>query len=431
MKRFSQFLIEAKETKASEQAKKLGLQGDGHGDWYDSRGEFVAKTVGGELEFFNRGERVGKRDIPDGPKTKANQQVAGTQVNLPTQQIQSELPQQQQQSPEQQQNDEFSTIIFGRFNPPTIGHEKLFKTADRISLGGELKIYPSRIQDPKKNPLDPNTKISYMRKMFPKFGENIINNPDMQNIFDVLRATSEDGYGNVNIVVGSDRQAEIKNLANKYNGSEYNFSQINVVAAGTADSDKNASGMSASKMRKAAAENDFETFRRGVPKKLDDKETKKLFNDVRKGMEISIKENFNLWQIAPKLDNENLRENYVQNKIFKIGDIVENMNTGLTGKVIRRGTNYLICVTEDDIMFKSWIKDLNEYTEKNMNRMYREPGKPNTLTGTLGAAKYAAKQTPGAIKTGKENLQSGAKYYAIKEFINKYRKIKKSIYSNV
>ena len=70
MKRFSHFISEAKTTKASEQAKRLGLSGDGHGDWYNAQGEFVAKTVKGELKFFTKGQRIGKRDIPP-PTTKA------------------------------------------------------------------------------------------------------------------------------------------------------------------------------------------------------------------------------------------------------------------------------------------------------------------------------------------------------------------------
>ena len=92
--------------------------------------------------------------------------------------------------------------------------------------------------------------------------------------------------------------------------------------------------------------------------------------------------------------------------------------------IIRRGTNYLICVTESGQMFKSWIKDLREYSEVKMDKAYRQPGKPNTLVGTLGYFKYAAKQTPGAIGTGKENLQKGGRAYGL-NFINKYRKNKK------
>ena len=91
---------------------------------------------------------------------------------------------------------------------------------------------------------------------------------------------------------------------------------------------------------------------------LDDKTVKQLFNTVKKQMKI--KEGWSMWEIAPKFDWQNLRENYVSGRIFNVNQLVENLNTGLVGKVIRRGTNYLICVTEDGMMFKSWIRDLTE-----------------------------------------------------------------------
>jgi len=72
-------------------------------------------------------------------------------------------------------------------------------------------------------------------------------------------------------------------------------------------------------------------------------------------------------------------------------------------------------------MFKSWIRDVMEYTEKKVDRKMRTPGKPNTLIGTTGYFKYAAQQTPGALKTGSENFQSGGKAYGV-NFINKYKK---------
>jgi hypothetical protein len=259
------------------------------------------------------------------------------------------------------------TIVFGRFNPPTVGHDKLLKSAVRISAGGDVKVYPSRTQDPKKNPLDPDMKISFMKKMFPNFKEMIINDEEMRSIFDVLITANEEGYSSVNIVVGSDRQAEFENLAQKYNGDLYNFDLIRVVSAGVRDADADGvEGMSASKMRKAVLDNDFDSFRRGTPKSLDDTDTQSLFNAVRQGMgaKKKKKEVVELWQIAPKYDQQTLRENYLTGKIFRIGDIVENLNTGLVGKIIRRGTNHLICLTKEEYMFKSWIKDVMEYTEK-------------------------------------------------------------------
>ena len=132
-----------------------------------------------------------------------------------------------------------------------------------------------------------------------------------------------------------------------------------------------------------------------------------------------------MWEIAPKFDWRNLRENYVTGKIFNINSIVENLNTGLIGKVIRRGTNYLICVTEDNLMFKSWVRDLKEYTEVKSDSKERIPGKPNTLTGSTGYFKHVADLTPGFEKGENTNLQDGGKPYKgydIKSFINKNKK---------
>jgi len=429
MKSFFQFLSEATESQAAAQAKKLGYRGDGHGGWLDRSGKVVARTEKGKLKFIDgRGAKGAEQ-----PATGA-QPTAAAPVAQQPQAMQEPVPQPQVapgQAPEEQPAEELPplTIVFGRFNPPTVGHDKLLKSAKRISAGGDVKIYPSRSQDPKKNPLDPDSKISYMKKMFPDFKENIINDDQMKTIFDVLVTANQEGYTNVNIVVGSDRQAEFENLAQKYNGELYNFDLIRVVSAGVRDADaEGVEGMSASKMRKAVMNNDFDSFRRGTPKTLDDGDTQALFNAVRQGMQVKKskvkKESFALWEIAPKYDMRNLRENYVRGKIFRIGDSVQNLNTGLIGEVMRRGTNHLICVTEEGYMFKSWIKDVMEYTEVKMDSAYRAPGKPNTLLGTTGYLKYAMKQTPGST-LGKENLQAGGTSF-LDKFINKYKKQKVS-----
>ena len=107
------------------------------------------------------------------------------------------------------------TVAFGRFNPPTVGHGKLLSAAKKAAAGGDLAIYPSRTQDPKKNPLDPDMKISFMKKMFPEYKDDIINDEEMKSIFNVLTSAGERGYKNVNIIVGSDRQSEFDNLAQK------------------------------------------------------------------------------------------------------------------------------------------------------------------------------------------------------------------------
>jgi len=438
MKNFFQFISEAT---ASQQAQRLGLVGDGHGGWYDRQGEFVAKTEGGKLKFYNKRQKVGGKDPAQTEKEKT---IASPGYNDPALAQQQE-PQQQAPAPEAQAAAQEQppaqylpvpktkgtlTIAFGRFNPPTIGHQQLMDVAAQSASqdkDGEYLIFPSRSQDKKKNPLDPDTKIGYMQKFYPQHAGNIVNDANTKTIFDVLKMAHNNGYAGVRIIGGADRVKEFEKLSNQYNGQLYNFDNIEVVSAGDRDPDaKGVEGMSASRMRLAAAENDFKTFRSGLPPEVKPAEARELFNILRGAM--SIKEGWDIWQIAPKLDFQSLRENYITESIFKLGEKVENLNTGLIGRIIRRGTNYLICVTESGQMFKSWIKDLSEYTEVRMDKKMRLPGKPNTLVGTSGYFKYASDMTPGAVGTGEENLQSGGKAYRgynIRDFINKYRKSKK------
>jgi hypothetical protein len=433
MKSFFQFISEAS---ASQQAQRLGLVGDGHGGWYDRQGEFVAKTEKGQLKFYNKRQKVGEKDPAQTEKEKTIASPGYQDPELAQQQaVQQQAPAPEQQPAAQEKpvatpppvpkTKGTLTIAFGRFNPPTIGHQQLMDVAAQSAAAdkGDYLIYPSRSQDKKKNPLDPDTKVSYMRRMFPAHSERIVNDANTKTIFDVLKKAHNDGYTNVRIVGGSDRVKEFEKLSGNYNGQLYQFDNIEVVSAGDRDPDaKGVEGMSASRMRLAAAEGDFRKFREGLPPEMKRKEAMELFDNLRSSM--NIKEGWSIWEIAPKFDFQTLRENYLTESIFRIGQLVENLNTGMVGRIIRRGTNYLICVTESGMMFKSWIKDLSEYTEVKMDKMYRSPGKPNTLTGTLGAFKYAAKQTSGAIGTGKENLQPGGIAYGL-NFINKYRKDKK------
>ena len=388
MKSFLQFIKEL--NSPSEEAQKLGLQGDGHGGWYDRRtNEFVAKTEGGKLKFYNKRERIGQQDPRQTPHEK---DVPSPSYNDPNAQQAPVAPAPEEAVPEQQpvaqepqqppvatpppvpKTKGTLTIAFGRFNPPTVGHQQLMDVAAQSaeSDGGDYLIYPSRSQDKKKNPLDPDTKISYMRQMFPAHSERIVNDNANRTIFDVLKKAHNDGYTNVRIVGGSDRVKEFEKLSNNYNGQLYAFDAIEVVSAGDIDPDaKGIEGMSSSRMRLASAEGDFRKFREGLPPDMKRGAAQQLFDTVRASM--GINENWNTWEIAPKLDQQTLRENYVSKKIFQIGELVENLNTGLVGKITRRGTNYLICVTESNMMFKSWISDVTEYiveTKKKTKNSY-------------------------------------------------------------
>ena len=394
MKSFLQFISESK---AVQQATRMGLTGDGHGGWYDKKGEFVAKTDKGQLKFYNKRQRVGKQDPPQTDKEKNLSQQTSSQP-------QAEKPI-EMKPPEVEKTKGTLTVAFGRFNPPTTGHEKLLNTVASSSDDNDYVIIPSRSQDKKKNPLDPDMKVSVMKQMFPQHSEKIINDPGNKTIFDILKRAHNDGYAGVRIVGGADRQKEFDKLVNNYNGKMYQFDNIEVRSAGDRDPDSDSvEGMSASKQRKAAAENDFDGFLRGVPTAMNKKAARELFDNVRKSM--NIKEGWNLWEIAPKFDWKNLRENYVGKKVFNIGETVQNINTGLIGRIIRRGTSYLICVTEDRIMFKSWLRDVTEAVVNGTDKS----GVPASqrLIGTDAHRKYV------------ETLVPGFSYG--KQFINKYRK---------
>ena len=432
MKNLFQFLGEATLTaQAKEQARKMNLKSDGHGGWLNARGEYVAKTEGQRLKFFNKRQKEGEKDPAQ--KRKPGGEDAGNKPKAvgPVQQMAKRRADDDlagaplEKKPEEEGSEKEGktlTTAFGRFNPPTIGHERLLSAAKKAAQGGDLKIYPSRSQDPKKNPLDPDMKVSYMRKMFPDYEEQIVNEKDMKTIFDVLTTASEEGYTSVNIVVGADRQAEFESLAQKYNGDLYDFDEIRVISAGVRDADaEGVEGMSASKMRKAVADGDYNAFKRGLPKKAKDADVQAVYDAVRTGMNIKKSAEAKkavqkeMWQISPESDPRGLRENYFRKNIFNIGDMVESLNTGLVGEIIRRGTNYLISVTENNIMFKSWTHDLTEYTEKHMERRMRDKTHPNMLVGTGGARKNAQAMVHGQKKINNFN---------IREFINKY-KIKK------
>ena len=199
---------------------------------------------------------------------------------------------------------------FGRFNPPTTGHEKLLKAASKIATaqGADLKVYPSQSQDPKKNPLSFTDKVKFMRKMFRTYAKSISSDKTIKTSFDVIVKLYDQGYTDVTMVVGGDRVAEFDKLLNKYNGVKgrhgfYEFEGgVKIKSAGNrADPDSDAAktmsadAMSASVLRKLASEGDFEEFKKGVPDTLGDTDKRVLFNKIRTGMKLAaINEMFEL-----------------------------------------------------------------------------------------------------------------------------------------
>lgn len=181
-------------------------------------------------------------------------------------------------------------IGFGRFNPPTIGHQKLIEHIANVAKegGSDYNIFGSHSQDPKKNPLSSGSKTSYLKEMFPTHAGNIVYDQNVKSVLDALEGADKRGYKVANVVVGSDRLEEFKKLANKYNGSRYNFQTINVISAGNRDEETGdeASSMSASKLRKAATEGDFGTFAKGIPDTLSPARKKELYTELRSQMGV-------------------------------------------------------------------------------------------------------------------------------------------------
>lgn len=240
-----------------------------------------------------------------------------------------------------------STVVmaFGRLNPPTIGHELLVKAVAALAKkhNADHIIYVSRTQDPKKNPLTVDQKVSYARHSFK--GMNIVGANDKVRTFIEAAKDLTGKYDNLVMIAGSDRVLEYKQLLDRYNGKDFNFKSILVVSAGERDPDEEgAAGMSASKMRAAAAANDFAKFKQGVPSAMSDTMARRMFDDVRSGMKLN-----------EQVDD--VREDYVNDRVFNVGDVV--LHEGAEKAIVYRGTNYVLLEGNQ----RAWLKDI-EPTEK-------------------------------------------------------------------
>ena len=364
MKTFAKFFNEAVETQASTEAKNRGLVGNGHGDWYDKQGNFVAKTVKGKLKFFGQGDTISQDGIP------------GEEIKKPTK------TQQATTAPEQEEQPQVNgvAIVVGRFNPPYKNHEALLKVgmSQAKRRGFEYRIYPSRIQDYTANPLNPSTKIAYMQALFPDYAEYIVDDEESKTIFNILESVYGNGYTDVLIVVGQERLGEFQSLIHKGEGQSYQFNNIEVIPSGVKDPDCEVESPGSSALMKAAAAvDDFDKFIMGLPSTASQDDAAALFDDVKKSLKVN--EDTEVWKLEPMLDYNALRWNYKNEGLYEVDTFVENLNTGLVGKIIRRGANYLICVTESGVMFKSWLKDVREVFE----------------IGTTEYLQHAQEMTPG------------------------------------
>ena len=258
------------------------------------------------------------------------------------------------------------TFTFGRFNPPTIGHEKLLDAAAKVARGSKQMFFASQSTDTKKNPLDYTTKIKHMRKMFPRHARSVVLDKSVRNVFDILVKIYDQGYNRATMVVGSDRVSEFEALIGKYNGVKgrhgfYNFEGgVTVISAGERDPDsEGVSGMSASKMRAAAEANDFSLFTKGLPKGF--KDGKQLFNDLRSG--LGLKESHDYRQHIQLQTVSEEREAYIQGELFEKGDMVAIKESEEVGTVAMLGSNYVIVETSSGKKLRKWLDSVEKLEE--------------------------------------------------------------------
>ena len=273
------------------------------------------------------------------------------------------------------------TVVFGfgRFNPPTTGHEKLIEKVASIAGSNPFFIYPSHTTGPT-DPLLHAKKVAWMRKMFPKYKKNIIADRNAKTAIQIAEKLYKDGYKNLIMVAGSDRLKEFETLLNKYNDAPdkkgnqlFKFDSVRVISAGARDPDaEGVSGMSASKMRTAAEKGDFDSFKTGIPSILNDADKKKLYFEVRKAM--GIREEREMGD-----DYDSLRDAYLTGKIWNVGESVEA--NGISGEVVRKGTNYLSFVAEDGKVHKAWLHEIELDEAKSPLQKLRDFDKSRVAAG--------------------------------------------------
>jgi len=281
-------------------------------------------------------------------------------------------------------------FTFGRMNPPTIGHGKLLDKLSSISGRDPYKIFVSQTQDAKKNPLSYSDKIKSVRKMFPKHARSVMINKKVRTAMEAATFLYNQGFRKIVMVVGSDRIREFDVLLNKYNGKDsrhgfYNFMSIKVVSAGERDPDaEGVSGMSASKQRENAAQNDFISFSQGVPSSMNTKDSRAMFNAVRKGMGLKEEKSF---KNHVALETVSLaRESFVAGTLFELGDSVVVKESEEVCTIAVLGSNYVIVEMSDGKRLRKWL-DAVELVE---SKSGRQPD-----YGTPESTKAAKKITPG------------------------------------
>ena len=257
--------------------------------------------------------------------------------------------------------------MFGRFNPPTAAHEKLLDEAAKIAGKGQYRIYASRSEDAKSNPICFTEKVKFIRKMFPRHARAVMADADISNPLTMCSKLYEQGFTKVTLIVGQDKLAETTALMSTYNGRTlveggfFNFQNgVRVISSSEIDPDAAASR----KLCESASANDLEVFSKSLPATFT--ETKELFNAVRSGMGLKESKSFRK-HIQLETVSER-REAYIKGEIFNVGDDVVLTESNEVGKICLRGANYLVVSMGDGRKVRRWLNGV-ELVERNANEI--------------------------------------------------------------
>mgnify|MGYP000232880435 CR=1 FL=1 len=289
---------------------------------------------------------------------------------------------------------------FGRMNPPTIGHEKLVNKikSEAKTRGADARLYLSHTSNKEKDPLTYDEKAKYAGKAF-----DIFKKSRARTIIEVAKELEAEGYTDITLVFGEDRDAEMGNLIKKYNGKDFKFNSIDSVSAGKRNPKaKGVEGISGTKLRELAKTGKIDEFKKALASKLSDREKTAIYNQIRKV--YSIKDNV-------IFDRDELREAYLVGELFNVGDIVYDMNENQEYEIIEQGPNFVYCMGEDGNVYTKWLSDLSEKKKKDDGDRtdVRQDKDIADKDGTQPAKYYAGLKSKSTKSARDAHFKKGAK----------------------
>lgn len=250
-----------------------------------------------------------------------------------------------------------NTVVcaLGDFDPPTVSHELLIKTVNRLA---ESKNSAHVVFTSPSKTLQEEKKSQYLKLMFPK-----TNFKSIEESFTLSVEQLKTKYKNVIVVVGTEQSTGLKKALKE----SVEFVTIN---------EKNPDA-DTSKMKSLATKALYEEFKKKLPSTLREIDSRRLMNDVRIGMGLDpIKEQLILVK-------DKLREQYFRGEIFNEGDAVTC--NGELYIIVKRGSNHLLLKEQSGELVSKWIKDVKQIDEGVIQPNGTDKIDPNAPQSDTGA----------------------------------------------